>query len=111
MLPGGVLAAAGGVLVQVLRLLPSVPGSALAAPGPALEPLHQHGVPAEEGEAGQWQLWVPSPIGFQISEDFCPRGGFGELKEEIFLLSRGPCLSLCPAPWWTTSISSLTSTC
>lgn len=28
-----------------------------------------------------------------------------------FLLSRGPCLSLCPAPWWTTSISSLTSTC
>ena len=52
MLAGGVLAAAGGVLVQVLCLLPSVPGSSLTAPGPALESLHQHGVPAEEGEAG-----------------------------------------------------------
>lgn len=51
MLAGGILAAAGGVLVQVLCLLPSVPRSALAAPGPALESLHQHGVLAEEGEA------------------------------------------------------------
>lgn len=83
MLPGGVLAAAGGVLVQVLCLLPSVPGSSLAAPGPALEPLHQHGVPAEEGEAGQQRLWAPCPIGLQISGDFCPRGGFGELKEGL----------------------------
>lgn len=49
-LTGGVLAAAGGVLVQVLRLLPSVPRSSLAALGLALEPLHQHGVSAEEGE-------------------------------------------------------------
>lgn len=44
------MAAAGGVLVQVLRLLPSVPRSSLTALGLALEPLHQHGVSAEEGE-------------------------------------------------------------
>lgn len=55
MLPRGVLAAAGGILVQVLCLLPAVPGSSFPAPGLAREPLHQHGVPAKEGEAGWWR--------------------------------------------------------
>lgn len=62
--PGGVPAAAGGVLVQVLRLLPAVPGGPVHAAGPDREPAHRHGVSAEEGNDGAAKLSGRDASGF-----------------------------------------------
>lgn len=48
-LSGGLPSAAGGVLVQVLRLLPPVSGGSVHASGVDREPAHPHGLCAEEG--------------------------------------------------------------